>query len=171
MLTIRHSAGHPWTWHVNWGKTKLRPTHSLQVAQALEIMMNAELTSFGQTFSLTGPKTWTVGELRALVQSLTFQEPHSPFFNVPESIMKKLTSVAQMSYFNLLGPDELQERFTDDLPDLPGSKTFADLGIVPDDIESTALPYVRQYRSYQLFEQPVEGSGERLRKEPYRVIP
>lgn len=133
--------------------------------------MDAELTSFGQTFSLTGPKPWTVGELRALVQSLTFQKPLSPLFNVPEGVIKRLTSLAQKSYFDLLSPDEVQERFTDDLPDLPGSKTFADLGIVADDVEHTALPYLRRYRGYQLFEQPVEGSGERLRKEPYRVIP
>lgn len=134
-------------------------------------MMDAEKTAYGQTFSLTGPNTWTVAELRSLVNSLVIRDPISPLFNIPERVIKALTSFAQLSYFDLLSPDEVQERLTDDLPDAPGTKTFADLGIVPDDIEKVALPYLRSYRTYEVFEQPVEGSGERVQKEPYRYIP
>jgi hypothetical protein len=51
-----------------------------------------------------------------------------------------------------------------------GTLGFADLGIEPDTIEERASVYLRRYRSSLTYEQPVEGSGVKLKKKKYHVI-
>ncbi len=160
----------PITWHVNHGRTKLRPTHSINVAQALEIMMDADNTSMGQTFSLASPRYYTIEELRNLVQSLTMKKLVREGVNVPKFAMRLATRAGDQAWWPMLSPDELERRYVDDLPDAPGTKSWADLGMEPDKIEDVAITYLRMYRSHLHYELPVEGSGMRLKKEPYRVI-
>lgn len=53
---------------------------------------------------------------------------------------------------------------------MSGTLGFADLGIEPDILEERASVYLRRYRSNLFYEQPVEGSGLRLKKSKYHVI-
>lgn len=161
---------YPILWHVNYGATKLRPVHSVDVAQALEIMCDADVTSTGQTFSLAGPKTYTVAQLLQLVESLTFNKIVRMGVNVPKPVLKLATKVADLAWWQMLSPDEVERRFLDDKADAPGTLGFADLGMEPDTLEERAILYLRRYRSHLRFEQPVEGSGMKLKKGKYHVV-
>jgi NADH dehydrogenase (ubiquinone) 1 alpha subcomplex subunit 9 len=165
-----HISGWPLTWHVNYGQTKLRPAHSIDVAHALEVMLDAELTSIGQTFSLAGPRTYTINQLLNLVQSLTFEKIRREGLNVPKFMLKAATKIADKAWWPMLSPDEVDRRYIDDLADEPGTKSWADLGIEPDTIEEVAIVYLRRYRSNLRFEQPVETGGSRLKKGKYHVV-
>jgi NADH dehydrogenase (ubiquinone) 1 alpha subcomplex subunit 9 len=48
-------ATHPIIFRLNHGDTLIKPAHVLDVAEAMQRMMDAEST-IGQTFSLQGPK-------------------------------------------------------------------------------------------------------------------
>lgn len=132
--------------------------------------MDAEVTSTGQTFSLAGPKTYTIEQLLLLVESLTFEKICRPGLNIPHWAMRTTSRITDRAWWPMLSPDEVDRRFVDDLPDEPGTKTFADLAIMPDVLEEVAIIYLRRYRSHLHFEQPVETSGSRLRKGRYRVV-
>lgn len=161
----------PITWHVNYGQTKLRPTHSINVAKALEIMMDADVTSMGQTFSLASSRSYTIDELRKLVEEFTYNKLNREGVNVPKFMMRAATRIGDLAWWPMLSPDELERRYMDDKPDAPGTKSWADLGMSPDNIEDVAVVYLRRYRSHLYFELPSEKSGLSLKKEPYRVVP
>ncbi|PWN24771.1 putative NADH2 dehydrogenase 40K chain [Jaminaea rosea] len=169
---LNQMARWPITWHVNYGRTKLRPTHSIDLARALELMMDAEVTSTGATFSLGGPKTYTITELLTLVESLTFEKTLRPGLNVPHWALRLAASITdKAAWWGMLSADEVDRRMVDDLPDEAGTKSWADLGMTPDKIEDVAIVYLRRYRSHLRFEQPVETSGTPLRKNGrYHVV-
>ncbi|CAO1629071.1 unnamed protein product [Sympodiomycopsis kandeliae] len=160
----------PITWHVNYGQTKMRPTHSIDVAHALELMMDAEMTSIGSTFSLAGPRSYTLSELVTLVESLTFKKLSREFLNIPKSLFKPALKAGELVWWPMFNSDELERRFIDDLPDEPGTKSWSDLGMTPDVLEEVAITYLRRYRSHLRFEQPVETSGSKLKKNRYHVV-
>lgn len=161
----------PMTWRVNYGQTKLRPVHSLDVAHALEIMLEADLSTMGQTFSLGGPKTYTVNEMMALVQAMTFNKIVRPGLNVPKAVMMGAAKLGDLVWWPMLSPDEVTRRYNDDLQDAEGTLGFKDLGITPDHLEDVAVVYLRRYRSNLYFETPHETSGLRLNKNrKYKVV-
>ncbi|PWN96189.1 NAD(P)-binding protein [Tilletiopsis washingtonensis] len=162
----------PATWRVNYGETKLRPVHSVDVAHALEVMLDAENTSMGQTFSLAGPRSYTIAEMMQLVEALTYNKIVRPALNVPKPILMTASKLAQLAWWPMLSPDEVTQRFLDCKPDEPGTKSWADLGIEPDLLEEVAIMYLRRYRSNLHFETPIETGGARLKggKQRYRVI-
>lgn len=173
LLTFaRTTLAWPVTWRVNFGQTKLRPVHSLDVAHALEVMMDAENTSIGQTFSLGGPRTYTSAQLMQLVESLTFEKIVRPALNVPRFALKLAARVGDLAWWPMLSPDEVTRRYIDDSPDAPGTLGFADLGIEPDLLEEVAIVYLRRYRSNLRFEVPTETGGVRLKgaKQRYNVV-
>lgn len=164
------ATAYPITWHVNYGRTKLRPAHSIDVAHALETMLDAENTSIGQTFSLGGPRAYTIEQLLTLVEALTFNKTLRPGVNVPKFLIKSIAKAGEAVWWPMLNADEVERRYVDDLEDAPGTKSWADLGIEPDFLEEVAIVYLRRYRNSLRFEQPVEGSGNRLRKGKYHVV-
>lgn len=169
---LNQMANWPLTWHVNHGRTKLRPTHVLNVAHALEIMLDAENTSIGQTFSLAGPKQYTITQLLSLVESLTFNKTVREGLNVPKFALKFAATLADKPWWPMLNPDEVERRYIDDLLDEPGTKSWADLGMEPDEIEDVALTYLRRYRPAVQYERPIEGThgSGKLKKPKYHVV-
>lgn len=169
---LNQIASWPITWRVNYGQTRLRPVHSIDVAHALEVMMDAENTSIGATFSLGGPRTYTVEQLMTLVEGLTFEKIVRPAMNVPKFALMTAAKLGDLAWWPMLSPDEVTRRFIDDKPDAPGTLGFADLGIEPDLLEAVAVVYLRRYRSNLHFEQPVETGGVRLKgaKQRYNVV-
>lgn len=148
-------AVYPLLWHVNYGQTKLRPVHSFDVAQALDIMSDAEATTLGQTFSLGGPNTYKINDILKIVESLTFNKTLRPGVNIPKAVLKAATKAGSLVWWPMLSPDELERRYLDDRADEPGTLGFSDLGIEPDTLEERAIVYLRRYRSNLRFEQPV----------------
>lgn len=167
---LNQMAIYPYAWRVNLGKTKIRPVHSLDVAQALERMLDADNTSMGATFSLAGPKEYTYLELLQLLETMTFTSLAKPGLNTPKWMLKLAARVADLAWWPMLSPDEVVRRYLDDKPDAPGTKSWADLGMTPDSLEETAIIYLRRYRPVTRFEQPVETGGMRLKKPKYHVL-
>ncbi|PWN52501.1 putative NADH2 dehydrogenase 40K chain [Violaceomyces palustris] len=167
---LNQMAVYPFSWRLNHGQTKMRPVHSLDVAHALETMLDAENTSIGATFSLAGPREYTVAQLLALVESLTFTSVAKPGFNTPKWALMAATRIADLAWWPMISPDEVTRRLIDDLPDAPGTKSWADLGIEPDLLEEVAIVYLRRYRPNTRFEQPVQSGGFRLKKQKYNVV-
>lgn len=81
--------------------------HSLDVAHALEVMLDAENTSIGQTFSLGGPRTWTVNEMLQLVETLTFNKIVRPGLNIPKAALMAAAKVGDLAWWPMLSPDEV----------------------------------------------------------------
>lgn len=133
-------------------------------------MCDADNTTMGQTFSLAGPKTYTVGQLLQLVESLTFNKTVRPGLNIPKFALKAATKIGDLAWWQMLSPDEVERRYLDDKAEEKGTLGFADLGIEPDTLEERAIVYLRRYRSQLRFEQPVEGSGIKLKKGKYHVV-
>ncbi|CAD6953565.1 unnamed protein product [Tilletia controversa] len=168
---LNSMASWPITWHVNYGRTKLRPVHSLDISLALELMMDAEETTIGQTFSLAGPKTQTVSELMNLIQSLTMTKLVRLGLNIPKPLLMTAAKVGDLAWWPMLSPDEVERRYIDDYADEPGTKSWADLGIVPDEVEEVAITYLRRYRDHLTFELPVERKTKMGKKQAgYRTV-
>lgn len=170
---LNKMASWPITWKLNRGRTVLRPVHSLDVAQALATISEADAISMGQTFSLYGPKAYTVRELLQLVEDFTYQKIVEPEINVPKSLFSIVAKLGEKSvWWPMFNADEVKRRFIDEVP-ADGTKTFADLGIQPDVLEDVAIMYLRRYRSHLRYEQPIENTragAVKLRKQPFRVI-
>lgn len=167
---LNQMASYPLLWHVNHMRTKMRPVHSFDVAQALEIMCDADVTSMGQTFSLGGPKTYTIAEMLRIVESLTHSKLVREGVNVPKALLRATTKLGDLAWWPMYSPDEVEQRYLDDKADEPGTLGFADLGMEPDTMEERAIVYLRRYRSNLYFEEPVEGSGMKLKKGRYHVV-
>jgi len=167
---LNSMASWPITWHINHGRTKLRPVHSLDVALALETLMDAEETSIGQTFTLAGPKTHTVSELLQLVENLTMNKIVRLGLNIPKPLLLTASKVADLAWWPMLSPDEVERRYLDDKADEVGTKSWAELGIVPDDVEEVAITYLRRYRGHLSFELPVERKMKMGKKQVYRTV-
>lgn len=119
-LLKRTIPAYPYLWHVNYGQTKLRPVHSFDVAEALEVIMNAENTSTGQTFSLAGPKTYTITQMLRLVESLTFNKTLREGLNIPKFALMAAAKMGDLVWWPMLSPDEVERRYLDDKADEPG---------------------------------------------------
>ncbi|KAL4402601.1 Protein-lysine N-methyltransferase Efm5 [Malassezia pachydermatis] len=170
---LNKMASWPITWKLNNGQTKLRPVHSLDVAQALATIAQADSISIGQTFSLYGPKTYTIRELLQLVEDVTYQKIVSPDVNVPRFLFSAVAKLGEkVAWWPMFNADEVTRRFIDEVPE-EGTKTFADLDIVPDLLEDVAIVYLRRFRSLLRYEQPIENTrtgAVKLRKQPFRVV-
>ncbi|KAK7469118.1 Protein-lysine N-methyltransferase efm5 [Stygiomarasmius scandens] len=138
----------PIWWKLNDAKTKTRPVHVMDVAQALANLMHSP--QLGRTLALPGPSTLTHEYLLDLVQSLTFQPPsRAPV--VPKAVATAVAKVAQLPWWPLLSPDEIERRYIDDA-DTPGDWNL--VGVTPSEIEQHAITYVRRYRSAENFNRP-----------------
>ncbi|KAE8255478.1 hypothetical protein A4X13_0g3028 [Tilletia indica] len=168
---LNSMASWPITWHVNHGRTTLRPVHSLDISLALELMMDAEETSIGQTFTLAGPKTHTVSELLNLVQSLTLNKIVRLGLNIPKPVLMTASKIGDLAWWPMLSPDEVVRRYLNDKADEVGTKSWSDLGIVPDEVEEVAITYLRRYRGHLTFELPVERKTKMGKKQiGYRTV-
>lgn len=134
-------------------------------------MLDADLTTMGKTFSLGGPKQYTINQMLALVQAMTFEKIVRPGLNIPKPLMMTAAKLGDLVWWPMLSPDEVTRRYIDDLQDDPQTLGFKDLGITPDFLEDVAVVYLRRYRSNLYFETPHETSGLRLNKnKKYRVV-
>ena len=167
---LNQMAIYPYAWRVNYGQTKMRPVHSLDVAHALEKMLDADVTSMGQTFSLGGPKEYTIGELLHIVESITFTSLAKPGLNTPKFVVKAAAKIADLAWWPMLSPDEVTRRYIDDLPDAEGTKSWSDLAIEPETLEDTAITYLRRYRPATRFEEPAKAATSRWKKPKYTVL-
>lgn len=95
------------------------------------------------TFSLPGPTEYTTEYLLELVQSVAYLKPSSiPY--LPKPLMTAMAKAAQLAWFPMVSPDELERRYIDDAAVEGDWEAF---GVKPSHIEEHALAYVRRFRS------------------------
>jgi len=139
----------PIWWKLNHGQTKIRPVHVMDVAQALNNMV--QLPALAQTLNLPGPSTVTYEYLLDLIASITYNPPtRAP--TVPKAAALALSKVSQAIWWPALSPDEVERRYIDD------SQVEGDWGVVgvtPEELEPHAITYLRRYRSADNYTRPV----------------
>ncbi|KAG7088537.1 hypothetical protein E1B28_012520 [Marasmius oreades] len=145
---LNNLAAWPMFWKLNDARTKTRPVHVLDVAQALANLVHGSRLS--RTVNLPGPSTLTHEYLLDLVSSLTFQ-PESRVPVVPKSVALLAARMAQIPWWPMLSPDEVERRYIDDA-DTNGDWDV--VGVTPAEIEQHAITYVRRYRSAENFSRP-----------------
>ena len=117
----------------------------LDVAEAMHLMMDAEETSIGQTFSLPGPKVYTYSDLLNIAETRTLKKLNG--LNTPRWLASAVTRLWEKVWWATISPDEVVRRFMDDKAPEPGTLGFADLGMTPDVLDDVAIIYLRRYRS------------------------
>lgn len=113
----------------------------MDVAQALANLL--DIPSMPATLSLPGPSTVTHEYLLELVSSVTHIVP-SRAPTLPKPVALALAKAGQVVWWPTLSPDEVERRFIDDA-DTPGD--WQAVGVVPEEIETHAVHYLRRYRS------------------------
>jgi NADH dehydrogenase (ubiquinone) 1 alpha subcomplex subunit 9 len=99
------------------------------------------------TFSLPGPATFTIEYLLELVQSVAYLEPSRVPY-LPKPIMLAIAKLAQLPWFPMVSPDELERRHIDDVEVEGDWDVF---GVKPTHIEDHALAILRRFRSAYAF--------------------
>lgn len=136
-------------------------------------MAENDVLSTGQTFSLAGPKAYTVRELMEIVEQFTYQKLVSPDINIPRPLMNVAAALGERLWWPVFNRDEVKRRFIDEPANAPGTKTFADLGITPDALEDVAIMYLRRYRSHLWYQQPLSDKypgAVKVHKERFSVV-
>ncbi|KAJ9122774.1 hypothetical protein QFC24_004204 [Naganishia onofrii] len=189
-------ASYPTLFHLNNGQTRTRPAHVLDVAEALNVMLNAPRTSDGATFALPGPRTYTHASLVALVGAMTLKSHAAP--NLPKPVAMAIATVLNRAlWWPTVSPDEVIRKYIDDagaevapvndgMPEGWAQQTDAamasargidgepvkgweELYIDPETIEEHAIKYLRRFRSAATFDAPVELGSFKAPK-TYHVV-
>ncbi|KAL5501411.1 EFM5 [Sanghuangporus vaninii] len=152
---LTNMARWPIWWKLNHGQTKIRPVHVIDVAQALNNLLT--MPPLGRTISLPGPSTLTYQYLLELIASVTYQ-PISKAPVLPKPVAHWLAKGTNYVWWQTVCPDEVERRFIDDV-DTPGDWDLVD--VVPDEIETFALKYLRMFRSGDNYARPLVLPRER----------
>ncbi|CAG8746038.1 14031_t:CDS:10, partial [Racocetra persica] len=137
---------------LNYGQTKVRPVHVLDVAQALERMLKDESTT-GETYELFGPREFTYEEVYDLIRDLTENRRYR--FYIPKPLALAVTKAFNLPFLLTISPENIERSFISDKI-TPGAKTFEDLGIRPLGLEMNSLGIVRRFRSSKVYDRPLE---------------
>ncbi|KAF8443078.1 39kDa subunit of Ndufa9, NADH ubiquinone oxidoreductase [Boletus edulis BED1] len=146
---LNNMAFWPVWWKLNYGETKIRPVHVLDVAQVLANLMS--IARLPGTVSLPGPTTLSFEYLLDLVASVTYNPPsRAPV--IPKRVALAVARAAQTIWWPLICPDEVERRYVDDVA-VAGD--WEAVGVVPDEVENHAITYLRRFRSADNFQRPV----------------
>lgn len=142
---------------VNHNHEIVWPVHVKDVGRALYQMMLDD-SSAGQTFELYGPKSLSIKQVTELINKHTGRKHR--LFNIPKPAMLLFSRALSYLWWNVLSPDEIERQFIDQQIDTT-AKTFADLGITPDEFENTIPKYIRFYRPSSLYNAPPDTPREK----------
>lgn len=115
----------------------------IDVGKALQVIAYDDSTA-GQTFELYGPKKYTMREIAKIVDRDTVTK--RPRINLPKPVLKTVAKMLDYIWWPTIAPDEIEREFLDQKID-PTAKTFADLQITPDSLETKSYGYLRHLRS------------------------
>jgi NADH dehydrogenase (ubiquinone) 1 alpha subcomplex subunit 9 len=123
----------------NWMQERYWPVHALDVAAALEAMLNDDTTA-SQTFELYGPKNYSTAEIAQLVDREIIKKRRH--LNIPKMALKPAADVLnRLLWWHTMSGDEVEREFIDQVID-PSAKTFKDLGIEPAELSSLTFHYL-----------------------------
>ena len=113
----------------------------MDVAQALTNLLS--IPEAPQLINLPGPSKVSYAYLLELVASVSYNPP-SKAPTLPKSVATALTRISQNIWWPTICPDEVERRYINDV-DTPGN--WDAVGVEPDEVETFAIKYLRQYRS------------------------
>ncbi|KIY44806.1 NAD(P)-binding protein [Fistulina hepatica ATCC 64428] len=141
----------PSFWKYNYGAATMRPVHVFDVAQALANLIHSSGLE-GETFNLPGPSRLSQEFLLDLVSSVTYR-PLQSAPSLPIGLSKAVAGIVEKAvWWPTLSPDEIERRLVSDV-DVSGD--WEKVGVIPDEIETHAIKYLRRYRSADNFVRPV----------------
>lgn len=172
---LHAAARFPHLFKLNGGRTRFLPVHVTDVATALEVMINAPVTSEASTFALPGPSAYTYDDILEAV-SFFAMKPKSKAMSVPKPFALLFAHIFNRAiWWPTQSPDEIERRYIDDVGvskfyaqeddfrpsgwgeakgdlamtgvDGEPIKTWSDLNLEPSLLEETAIRYLRNYRS------------------------
>ncbi|KAI1080288.1 putative N6-adenine methyltransferase-domain-containing protein [Whalleya microplaca] len=137
---------------------RYRPVHSIDVGQALEVMLYDDTTA-GQTFELYGPKEYCTADIAEMVDREIYKKRRH--INVPKPILKPIAKLLnRFLWWPVLSAEDVDREFIDQKID-ETAKTLADLGIKPGDISNYTYHYVQGYRSSAYYDLPPATEKEK----------
>ncbi|KAI1165291.1 hypothetical protein F5B18DRAFT_611396 [Nemania serpens] len=140
------------------------PVHSIDVGQALELMLYDDTTA-GQTYELYGPKNYSTAEIAEMVDREIFKKRRH--INVPKAILEPAAGLLnRLLWWPVLSAEDVQKEFIDQKID-ETAKTFADLGITPGDISNYTYHYLQGYRSAAFYDLPPATEKEKREDRKY----
>lgn len=156
------------------------PTHVEQVAQALEKIVYDDAT-YGNTYELYGPERYSKAELREMLKYMTHINQYGFFtaasgyhMPAPEMVVQawcflneKLNPMLDARNYDSYVRSSLHQEID------PKALTYADLGIVPDDLADWLYTYVKPHiqSSSQAKNRTVYGREEFLKLRDYVNTP
>lgn len=114
------------------------------MAQALHNLV--DLPPQPTVYNLPGPRAYTHEEMLDIVSSVTYN-PLTSGVTIPKPIALLLARAAQLVWWPLISPDEVERRYINDrsAKDVPGD--WEKLGVEPEPLELHAIKFLRRYRS------------------------
>lgn len=145
---------------VNGMQEKVRPTYVRDVARALETMMHNDTTA-GHTYELHQDREYTVEEIARMVAEITLRK--SRHLNLPKIVMQPMAKVIdKVLWWNIISPDEIERQFIDE-KFTPNCKGYRDLDLVPQELDTQTMKYLRMYRSNQYYDEPLTGEEGKVK--------
>ncbi|OHX00248.1 NADH-ubiquinone oxidoreductase 40 kda subunit [Colletotrichum incanum] len=143
---------------------RFRPVHSIDVGQALELMLYDDSTA-GQTYELYGPQEYSMAEIAQFADREIFKKRRH--INVPKSILKPVAGLLnKYLWWPTMSADEVEREFIDQEID-ETAKTFKDLGIEPGDISKFTYHYLQGFRSANFYDLPPATEKEKKEERKY----
>ncbi|EQB54232.1 hypothetical protein CGLO_05957 [Colletotrichum gloeosporioides Cg-14] len=140
------------------------PVHSIDVGQALELMLYDDSTA-GQTFELYGPKNYSMAEIAEYVDREIFKKRRH--INVPKKVLQPVAGLLnKFLWWDVMSADEIEREFIDQEID-ETAKTFKDLGIEPGDIAKFTYHYLQGFRSGNFYDLPPATEKEKKEERKY----
>jgi NADH dehydrogenase (ubiquinone) 1 alpha subcomplex subunit 9 len=155
---LNSMAFYPLLWTLNHAATRIRPVHSLDVAQALSNLLTGPDAHKSMTLNLPGPAVHSYASLLNLIASVTYNGTgFAP--TIPKPVIMAVSKAAQLAWWPLLSPDEVERRYINDVgTDAKGEKWMGDwekVGVVPEEVENLAITFLRRYRTAANYTRPV----------------
>ncbi|RHZ81169.1 hypothetical protein Glove_123g190 [Diversispora epigaea] len=172
---LNRLAGTTFEYVLNGGQTKCTPVHVNDVAAALETILSDEST-IGETYELYGPREYTHEQIYNLVDDILGSRRTQIY--IPKMIAMIVAKLMHLPFISSYSPDDVERaHINDKITPLfidkeqkernTAVKTFEDLGILPKNLESTALSVLRYYRRSTFYDEPIDKHTGKVRRGVY----
>lgn len=129
----------------------------MDVASALQKLMDMDKTSRGQIYNLAGPKTYTNRELLNLMRpALGDSRFAATSWHVPKPIMRSMAALTnKFLYWPTMTPDDIDRKYIDELTDrdvlrgkgMSVQESWEAVDIIPTEIEGLLALYLSWQRA------------------------
>ncbi|KAK9470538.1 uncharacterized protein V1510DRAFT_383043 [Dipodascopsis tothii] len=130
---------------VNSYKDKNYPVHVTDVAEAL-VKIGQDHATAGETFELRGPREWASYDVKAQIMGAARKRYYTVNFPYKELAQSATEMLNKVLWWPVGCADQIERQFLDHKID-EAAKTFADLGMKPDELEAHLEFYVAHLRA------------------------